>query len=347
MTEKYLIAALFAFVLTFILVLAALRFFPKWGLMDRPQKYGLSRKPIPYYGGIILYGAFIVSVLLFVPLDPALLMFLGAATLIVAVSFLDDMFGLSPWLRLFVQIFSALMLVSAGVGIASISNPLGGPIPLDQWHIYGISVLGAFFTVAWVVAIVNTMNFLDGLNGLPSGVTVIAGLALFLLSIRPDIHFDISSQVPVAMMAIILAAIAFAFWIFDFHPARILMGDTGSMFLGFVLATLAIFSGGKVATAVLVMGFPILDAGWVIARRILQGKSPMKGDLKHLHHRLLESGLKDRQALYLIYIVSGLFGLIAVFLEGVQKLYALGALVVLMFAVGGLVVYFARKRQEA
>lgn len=354
MTEIYLIAALFAFILTFVLCCAALKLFPRWGLMDRPQKYGLKRKPIPYYGGLILFLSFVVSVLIFVELDAALIIFLLAATLIVFVSFLDDMFGLSPWLRLLVQVSAAVMLVGAGIGILSISNPLGPPILLDQWtvsftldQVYTFSVWASLFTILWVVTIVNTMNWLDGLNGLPSGVAAIAGLVLFLLSIRPDIHFDVSSQVPVAMMSIILAATAFAFWIFDFYPARILMGDTGSMFLGFVLATLAIFSGGKVTTAVLVMGFPILDAAWVIVRRILQGKSPMKGDLKHLHHRLLETGLTHRQALYLIYGVSAAFGGIAVFLEGINKLYALIALGLLMATVGGIAVYLSWKKQSA
>lgn len=354
MTENYLIAALFAFVLTFLMCLGALKFFPKWGLMDRPQKYGLKRKPIPYYGGVILFIAFILSVLLFVPLDAPLIIFLLGATLIVLVSFLDDMFGLSPLLRLFVQIFAASMLVCAGIGILSISNPLGDPLVLDQWKmmitldkVYEFSVLSSLFTIVWVVAIINTMNWLDGLNGLPSGVTVIAGVVLFLLSIRPDIHFDASSQMPVAMMSIILAASVFAFWIFDFYPAKILMGDTGSMFLGFTLATLALFSGGKIATAVLVMGFPILDAGWVILRRIFQGKSPMKGDLKHLHHRFIEVGLTERQALYTIYTVSALFGGIAVFLEGINKLYALVTLLFLMVIVGGLAVYFSWKKVKS
>ncbi|MBU1954397.1 undecaprenyl/decaprenyl-phosphate alpha-N-acetylglucosaminyl 1-phosphate transferase, partial [Patescibacteria group bacterium] len=321
MFQQYFIPALFAFILTFALSLAARKFFPKWGLMDRPEKYGLKRKPIPYYGGLLIYIGFVLTVLLFVPMDLHIGVFLIAATLIAGVSFIDDLIGLSPVLRLFVQVVAALMLVFAGIGILSISNPLGAPIVLDSWklfftldHVYEFSVLSALFTVVWVVAIVNTMNFLDGLNGLPSGIAVIAGVSLFLLSVRPGMHFDASSQVPVAMMSLILASTALAFWFFDFYPAKMLMGDTGSMFLGFVLATMAIFSGGKVTTAFLVMGFPILDAIWVILRRILQGKSPMKGDLKHLHHRLLDSGLSQRGALYIIYAVSIIFGAIAVFL---------------------------------
>lgn len=351
--QQYLLPLFFAFGLTFILVCLALKFFPKWGLMDRPHKYGLKRAPIPYYGGLAIFIAFVVSVSLFVKPDQHLIGFLIGATLITIVSFLDDLFSLNPWLRLFVQILAALVLVFSGIGIHSISNPLGAEIGLDQWiftlnleKVYQISVLATLFTIIWVVWIVNTMNWLDGLNGLPSGVAAIAALVIFLLSIRPGIHFDLSAQTEVAIISIILFGCTLAFWIFDFYPAKILMGDTGSMFLGFSLATLAIFSGGKIATAFLVLGFPILDAGWVIIRRVLEGKSPLHGDLKHLHHRLLEVGLSQRKALILIYSLSAVFGLIAVYLEGKQKLFAIIVMFVLMFILGYLGVRFAHIKNK-
>lgn len=343
---NYLLPALFAFVLTFLMTLGALRLFPKWGLMDKPQKYGLKRRPIPYYGGSLIVIGFILSVLLFVPITPQLIGLIAGGLLLAVISFLDDMYGLSPFLRLGVQILAALILVISGIGITSISNPLGESIFLDRYIIdifYGISVFGTLFTIIWVVAIVNTMNFLDGVNGLSSGVAVIAALALFLLSIRPGIHYDVASQEIVATISIILFACALAFWIFEFHPAKILMGDTGSIFLGFVLATLAIFSGGKVATAFLVMGFPVLDAFWSIFRRIMAGKSPFKGDLMHLHHKLLAAGLSERKTLILIYILCALFGGIAVYLESLQKLYAIIVMAILMFILGGFAVKKSRK----
>lgn len=320
--------------------------------MDRPEKYGLKRQPIPYYGGIIIFTVFFIAVLIFVKLDIHLLGFLMGALMIVSVSFADDLFGLSPFVRLPVQFLAAFCLVFVGIGINSLSNPFGAPFVLDQQSfsftldniVITVSLLGTLFTLFWVVGVVNTMNWLDGLNGLPSGVTAIASFTLFLLSIRPGIHYDVSAQVPVAMMSIILFACSLAFWLFDFYPAKILMGDTGSMFLGFTLATLAIFSGGKVATAFLVLGFPILDAAWVITRRIVQGKSPFRGDLKHLHHRLLEVGLSDRKALLLIYAACAAFGGIAVFFEGRAKVYAIVALLALMVGVGAWLVRAPKKR---
>lgn len=349
---NYFFAAIFAFVLTFILVKLALKVFPKAGLMDRPHKYGLKRAPIPYYGGTVIVTVFMIAVLIFVPLDIHVFGFLIGALLIAGVSFLDDMFGLSPYIRLVVQAFAALILVFFGVGINSITNPFGPTIILDQWRIgftldnfvFSFGVLSAIFVVIWVVSIINTMNWLDGLNGLPSGVSAIASFTIFILSIRPDIHFNASSQVSVAMISIILAAICAAFVLFDFYPAKILMGDTGSMFLGFVLATLAILSGGKIATAFLVLGFPLLDAAWVIIRRIVEGKSPVKGDLKHLHHRLLLMGWGDRKVILFIYGLCALFGLMAVLMvSSQQKLYALIILLILMVIVGTLAVLSARK----
>jgi len=346
---RYVIPFLFSFVLTFVLTFLAVKFFPRFGLVDNPKKYGLKRDPIAYYGGVVMFIGFVISVLLFVPLSLSVSALFVALFLIVFVAFLDDMFGLNPWLRLFVQVVGALSLSFAGIGIESISNPFGDPFLLNSvvWsfsidHIYIISLFGALFTVFWILFITNSMNFLDGLNGLPSGVSVIAGLSLFLISVRPDLHFESYSQVSVATMSIILVGVVLAFWFFDFYPASILMGDSGSMFLGFLIASLAIFSGGKVATAFLVLGVPILDAFWVILRRILKGKSPMKGDFTHLHHRLLFLGFSERRILVLVYFFTALFGIVAVFFDGIYKVLAILALFLIMAFIEVGVVFFGK-----
>jgi UDP-GlcNAc:undecaprenyl-phosphate GlcNAc-1-phosphate transferase len=303
---------------------------------------------------LAIVTVFFLAVLFFVQIDAHVLALLFGALLIAGVSFADDMFNLSPLLRLCVQVLAALVLVFAGVGITSISNPFGPSLVLDAQKfvmdfgggaVVTISLLVALFTIVWILWIVNTMNWLDGLNGLPSGVSAIAALTLFFLSVRPGIHFDASNQVTVATMSIILFGTAAAFAIFDFYPAKILMGDTGSMFLGFVLATLAIFSGGKVTTAFLVLGFPILDAFWVIMRRIVQGKSPFKGDLKHLHHRLIYMGLSPRKAVLLMYGLSAFFGLMAVFLDTQQKVFAVGLLFLAMVILAVVAVLQGKKNE--
>jgi len=346
----YIYPATFSFITTILLVILALKFFPKWGMMDRPQNYGLKRKPIPYYGGLVIFAVVILAVLIFIPIDQRLLGVLIGGSMIAGVSFLDDFKKVNPWIRLLVQILAALTVVISGIGIESITNPLGGVIELNQVAIqipFGFGMIefmifADIFTIIWIVLVINTMNFLDGLHGLVSGVTFIAAITMFILSIG---NYNIIDQSAVATLAIIVAMVCLAFWFFDFYPAKILMGDTGTMFLGFLLAVMAIFSGGKVATAFLVLGFPILDAFWVIIRRILSKKSPMKGDLKHLHHRLLEVGLSDRKALFLIYALCSIFGLSAIFLGSTQKLFMIIAMGIFMLIIGFIVVFYSMERR--
>lgn len=326
--------ALFAFTLAVLLIHLAVRFFPKLGLMDRPAKYGLTRKPIPYYGGVAIFLTFIVSIFVFVPLNKALFGLVAGSTVIATLGFFDDFFALSPWIRLFVQFLAVLILVFSGIGIFSINLPFFGVLALDQPIWGGIAVLSALFTVFWVMAILNTMNFIDGVSGLNSGVTFVAALTMFFLSINPTLNANPHSQLPVAIISLLIAMIALAFLLFDFPQARILMGDTGSTFFGFVLATLAIFSGGKVATAFLVLGMPILDMIWVIFRRIFSGKKFWQGDRKHLHHRLLNIGFSEKGVVLMYLAVTAVFGFTAVVLvSGQQKFFmmiALGFLMVLL-----------------
>lgn len=345
----YWLPGLLAFVLTLLGVVIALRFFPKLGLLDKPQKYGLKRAPIPYSGGLILFAVFLALVLVFLNLEKHLVGVLVAAGMIVLMSFLDDRYGLSPFLRLGVQILAAVTVVLSGIGIAAVSNPLGGTIFLDTWQIplqfgeavYIFTVFADLFTILWIVAMINTMNWLDGIPGLTSGISTIGAGVMFLLAIRPNFHYI--DQTEAAILAVIVAASAFAFWWFDLHPPKILMGDTGSMFLGFMLAILAIFSGGKIATAFLVMGFPLLDFAWVIARRLLKRQSLFKGDLYHFPHRLMRAGFTERQSAFLIYAICVLFGGTALFLGSSQKLVAIGVMVVLMGLLGTFVVLRGRR----
>ena len=315
----------------------ALWLFPQWGLMDRPHKYGLKRAPIPYYGGIAIVLAVVSLLLFWLKWDLRLAGFLGGGVMVAVVSFIDDFRGLSPYLRLLMQFFAGLILFFSGISLTGLPNPLGGEFVL-------VPVLSALVTVIWVVLVMNTFNWIDGLNGLPSGLSTIAALVIFSLSIRQGIHAV--DQTVVSTMALVVASVCLVFWFFDFYPAKILMGDTGSMFLGYALAAMAIISGGKIATAFLVLGIPILDAIWVILRRIFSGNSPFKGDLQHFHHRLMYAGLSQRQALVIIYAMSAVFGFGAVWLGTVQKFWALVILVSTMAIVGFAVVLMEIERKR-
>ncbi|MFA6917223.1 MAG: MraY family glycosyltransferase [Candidatus Gracilibacteria bacterium] len=342
---KYSDRALFAFCLSFLFVLLALMIFPKLKLMDRPSKYGIKRKPIPYYGGLVMFLAFAISVMKFVDMSDQVMGLMAGAGIIVLTGFLDDYFDLNPFVRLFAQFAAAILLVHFGIVIFSVNIPFIGVISFSHPVVYGMAVLSAAFTVVWVMTIVNVMNFLDGVSGLNSGVTFIAGLTLFLLSIHPGVHNDPASQVNVATIALIISMVSLGFLIFDFPPAKILMGDTGSTFLGYILATLAIFAGGKVATAFLVLGIPILDMIWVVLRRIFSGQPFWKGDLKHLHHRLLDLGMKPWGVVVIYLIVSAIFGFTAVMLvSGQQKFFMIIALVILMLLLSFALVFLPNKK---
>jgi len=340
---------LLAALLTYIGLRAALALFPKWGLLDRPHEYGLTRQPIPYSGGLILFLAVIITTLTFVDVSRTVFALLIAATLIVGVSFWDDRRRLSPWLRLGVQILAALILVASGVQIQQISNPFGAPFFLDtiQIQIAGqtIWLLSALGITAWIVIMMNVMNWLDGIPGLTSGISTIAHAALYLLAIQ---QFHVVDQSAVITMASVLAAASAIFLIFDFHPPKILMGDTGSMFLGFMLAALSIVAGGKFATALLIMGFAVVDAIWVVLTRIFRGQSPIRGDLTHFHHRLLDAGLTERKALFLNYTICILFAAIALLRDTArEKFFALLAVLLIMTGVGLLLMKEESKEENA
>jgi UDP-GlcNAc:undecaprenyl-phosphate GlcNAc-1-phosphate transferase len=311
----------FSFLLSLGLSFGVLYFFPKLGLMDRPERYGHQRPPIPYPGGLALSLAVLVSVCVFLDFNPQVLAVIFGTLLLIGICFWDDRRSLPVWVRLLAQICAGLFLVIGGVGIHSLSNPFGDPIILDAWH------LSAFFTVVWVGVMINAFNWIDGVPGMTSGVAVVSSGILLLLSLS-DFHTT-DQSLAIGLSAMVFGA-SLAFHFFDFPPPKMLMGDTGSMVLGFLMAVIALISGGKVATTVLVLSFPLLDFIWVIVRRIFRGQSPFKGDLWHFHHRFLKAGFSPRQVVVIFLAGSGLFGALALFAQSDGKLILLVAVVVLM-----------------
>ncbi len=337
-----------AFILSLILSLGVLRFFPNWNLLDKPELYGHKRKPIPYPGGVAPLFAILITLLVFLPLEGTLFSLVLGALLLAFICFLDDRFSLSPVLRLGVQFFVALLLVIGGIGMSSISGPFGTIIALDQWSwiinvgefSFTFTLFADLLTVIWVMVMINAFNWIDGVPGMTASVSSVAAFVLLLLSLRPEFHY-LDQSLAITLSSVILGA-SLAFLIFDFPPPKILMGDTGSMLLGFFLAVTAIISGGKIATTVLVLGFPILDFAWVILRRILKGQSPFKGDLWHFHHRLLNAGFTSRQVVLFFSVTSALFGALALFLQTEGKVFVFIVILFLMSALSGLL-YFKRE----
>jgi len=296
---------------------AAIKFF-KWP--KRPRDVHLGN--IPRWGGVALILVFWLAVFLDknLVIDKPLWGVLVASAIILIFGIWDDLKELSPKIQLVIQILLALIIIGAGVSVDYLRNPFGGVIRLDQF--------GFLFIIAWIVLIMNVVNWLDGLDGLAGGVSLIGFVTIFLLSISLIVN-----QPPIGILSIILVGALLGFLIFNFPRKKgsiIFLGTSGSMFLGFMLGSLSIYSGSKVATAGLVLGVAVLDALWVIWQRIKNGVPIWKSDQRHLHHRLLQLSLSQRQIVGFYLIISAGFGTVALILGTQGKLFAFLGLCAIM-----------------
>jgi len=303
------------------------------------HKLNFPAKRIPRWGGGVVILVFIL-VLFLIPelaIERPLKGVIIASLVILVVGIWDDIKKLKALPQFLTQIIAAFIIILAGVRIDYITNPFGGAIRLDQIQFsifnFQFSIFGSLFIILWIVGMINMMNWLDGIDGLAGGVGVIGAITLFFLSISPLVN-----QPPLGILAITLAGATLGLLVYNFPPAKIFMGSSGSMFLGFMLGTLAIFSGGKIATALLVMGFPVLDGFWVIIQRLKAGASPFKGDKRHLHYKLLNLGFSQRQIVLLLYFVCALFGAVALSVQTLGKLIAVACLAGLMITIAFLII---------
>jgi UDP-GlcNAc:undecaprenyl-phosphate GlcNAc-1-phosphate transferase len=235
---------------------------------------------------------------------------LGGA-LAAAFGVIDDALDLRARWQFGGQFGLALFAIFCGFVVDFINNPFGPGIV----HFAGPFALG--FTVLWIAGMINSINFIDGLDGLSSGIGLIAALTLGIISLTTQV-----GQSFVAVLCFALAGSLLGFLRWNFHPASIFVGTSGVMFIGYTLALLSILGTAKVAVAMLVLGVPIIDAFWIIVRRLAQGRSPFSPDRGHLHHRLLDIGLSHRQTVLLIYAICIGLGALALLLSGATQLYA-------------------------
>lgn len=341
----YLIGFGLAFAVTAAVTPLVRRYALAHGIMDRPDDSGrkIHMRPVAYLGGVAIFAGFLIGVVALMPISRQLAALILGCAILVVVGVVDDIRGLSPWVKLAFQFLAAGIALAGGIGITSITNPLGGEFNLSAGRFaanvgtfhFHVTPVANVLSLLWMVGLANTINFLDGLDGLASGVSGIAAVVMFAAAVGPRINQPLT-----ALLAIILAGAAFGFLPYHFYPARIFMGDSGAYFLGLALAMLAIYSGAKLATAVLVLGFPIADAGWTAIRRIAKRTSPFRADRRHFHHLLLDAGMSQRQAVLTLYAVSAIFGAVALMAGSFEKLVALIVLMVLMSAsIAGLVLY--------
>lgn len=298
-------AALFAGLLSFTATPAVRVLAYKMGAIDIPaDKRRLHKIPTPRIGGLAIFIAFVITTLIFCPYDATLTAIWVGGTMMIILGLLDDVLRLSPWVKLCAQISAALIATALGVRIEHI-NLVGKYFGLGRWAIP--------VTLIWIVGLTNAVNFIDGLDGLACGVSTISSVSLLFVTL-------LMGEPSFVLVTVILAASCLGFLPFNSNPAKIFMGDTGALFLGFTLAVISV--SGVFKTHVIlsfmipiaIFGLPIFDTLYAIFRRIVRGKSPLKPDRGHLHHRLIDMGFGQRQSVRILYAVCGILGISGIML---------------------------------
>jgi UDP-GlcNAc:undecaprenyl-phosphate GlcNAc-1-phosphate transferase len=329
LVAAFLAAAVIALVLTPLVRNIALRV----DVVDRPDQRRVNVVPIARGGGVAIATAFILvgltvsvanSAWHFLPMPFAvdvgsLVALLLGGALAAGFGVLDDYFDLRARWQFAGQLGLAVLALALGIAIDSVNNPFGpGQLRFD-----GPFAIG--FTVLWVSGMINSINFIDGLDGLSSGVALIAAVTLGTISLTTQV-----SQPFVAVLCFALAGALLGFLRWNFQPASVFAGTSGVMFVGYTLALLSILGTAKVAVALLVLGVPIIDAFWIIVRRLSQRRSPFSPDRGHLHHRLLETGLSHRQTVLLIYAICIVLGAMSLLLSGANQVFAFAGVFLLI-----------------
>lgn len=302
----------------------------KLGALDRPDQRKVHKQVMPRLGGLAIYLSFVAAVLLTLELTPQVCGLLVGGTLIIILGFMDDTRGLSPRMKLAGQIAAAAAVIPFGLEVEFLTNPFSNEMPI------ALGYLSIPVTVLWVVSVTNAVNLIDGLDGLAGGTSFISALTLAgVVWIETTTSGVFPGQSEAVALALILAASVIGFLRYNFYPAQIFLGDSGSMFLGFSMAALSIMGMAKSATfisviiPVVILGIPLLDTVFAIVRRYCGRRPIFQPDKEHLHHRLLQMGLSHRQAVLSIYGVNVVLGLSAVVLTLISPKQAVIFLVIL------------------
>ena len=307
-----LVAVGVTLLLSFALVPLVKKIAFKVDALDYPNNRKVHTMPTPRLGGIGIVVSFYVGIFIVFGFTQTAISIIFPSMFVVLAGILDDIFTISPKVKLFLQFMGALVFVSFGGNhIISFFMVEGQQLPLNE--------LSLVITVLWLIGASNAVNLIDGLDGLAGGVSLISSLSLGLLCI-------LIGNNTYGIVTFILAASILGFLKYNFYPASIFMGDTGALFLGFILGELAILGALKGATfisfilPILILGIPILDTVWSIIRRVLSGKPIMNADKNHFHHRLLNRGFSHRQTVLFIYCISAILGVTAVLASGISTI---------------------------
>lgn len=311
-----------ALVLALVFVPLAMKLAYKIGAVDKPNARKVHTKIMPRMGGLGIYLAYIIVVLATQKMNMQLAGLLLGSTILVVLGIFDDMKDLNAKFKLLIQILAAVIVMAFGVRIEFMTNVFGGEA------IY-LDILSLPITLLWIVGITNAINLIDGLDGLAGGIATIAALSMAVVG-------WIYGQYLMASMAIILAGATMGFLRYNFHPAKVFMGDTGSLFLGFNLSVLAIMGVAKsvtfisLAAPVLVLGVPIFDTFFAILRRKMNHKPIFAADKEHLHHRLLGMGFSHRKTVLIIYAISFFLALSAILITYLSTAEAVAVVAIVL-----------------
>ena len=302
----------------------------KIGAIDVPKDARrVHDHPIPRLGGLAIFYGFLISILCFATVDTQLKGIIIGCLIIVAVGIVDDVKQLSAKVKFVLQIVTAVIVVLHGVTIKYISVPTF----IVEGGILNLGFMSIPITIVWIVGVTNAVNLIDGLDGLAVGVSSIATFSLFFIAI-------LTSEIQIAVVTAALAGACLGFLPYNFNPAKIFMGDTGSTFLGFMLSVICIqglFKGYVIISFIvpfLILGLPIFDTGFAIVRRIWNKKPIMAPDRGHLHHRLMDMGFSQKQTVAILYVIASILAMSAVVvLEGGAYWAAVFVIAIVLFVI--------------
>ena len=326
----YVWAFVVALIITYALTPVVRHFAIRIGAIDKPDARKVHKGTIPRLGGLAIFLGYVGSVLFNVPHDHSVFGLMLGTVILVLVGIWDDIKQIEAKTKLMGQIIAAAVLVAYGIRVDFIELPFIGMIYLKFWSVP--------LTIFWIVGFTNIVNLIDGLDGLAAGISFIACIALAVMTLQ-------LGQVELACIALALAGATVGFLRYNFNPAKIFMGDTGSMLLGYTLAAISVMGTVKTAAAIalvvpaIVLGLPIVDTLFAIVRRKISGRPIFKPDKGHVHHRLLAQGLTQKQAVLLMYAVTALFGGVSVIVAEVNAW--VGATLVLVIFLCS--IYIARR----
>jgi UDP-GlcNAc:undecaprenyl-phosphate GlcNAc-1-phosphate transferase len=328
-----------ALIVSLIVTPLTIFFFRKMGWVVDPKKTPhpahTHKEPVPKGGGVPIFFAVTATVLIILRPDTHLLAIGVAGLITLIVGLVDDIKGSSPYARLPMNFLVTAIIVASGIGIAYISNPFGGVIDLS-WPRVGFELLGEsheiwiladIFALLWIPSLMNAINWSSGVDGQISGVITIAAVVLGLISL--NYSADIT-QWPVATLAFATAGAFAGLTVFHFYPQKIMPGYSGTSLAGLLLGVISILATAKVGALIIVLGIPLIDFSYILIRRIMSGKSPVWGDKKHLHHKLMAMGWGKRRVALFYWFAAVVLGVAALSFEARIKLFIMIGLVVLM-----------------